>query len=449
MPRPLIAAAGAVSPYSPLTNGSVVISGGRSKNGLTCHRQIAPSLEDNSAVNAVRHLIGDNTQQGVDTPEIRYVVSASKGSKTSRTGVRKEEYPLQLAVNNMPSGDTNARADAREIDASTEKNDNEDEPRSMHIETLQMDGNGCQGPIPRQPYARRSSTESAGVIRSVSNGNFVGNRPTVKRCASDESEDEANKRDLKRSLSGMGKICEPRKFPGERRSSADLEECVIVTERQPKKRGRRKKCEVLAAQLQEASRAAEMGGPQSAEDVRRVGRDKKPYDPWADRKASGQPFVQDGPCFALLDVTSKKFPKCSSCRLNDEVNECRFSEFRKLRFVGELVQVDGFTDSDDAHDSDRRIWMTTDLDPTEQLHSNLITEGNERTNTAAPFPSSAINRLDEKTAIMVLTNVGDIMCDLVRDEAQTRNVRRMEPTLKYIRIYIHVSLSFLGILSSV
>ncbi|XP_003747085.1 lysine-specific demethylase 3A [Galendromus occidentalis] len=160
---------------------------------------------------------------------------------------------------------------------------------------------------------------------------------------------------------------------------------------QPKKRGRRKKSVDPNALVKFAE------GIHAEEVTRRPVREK-PYDPWADRKASGKPFIQDGPCFGLLDVSSKKFAKCISCRsMTDENNECRFNEFRKLRFVGDMVQAEGFTDSDDATESDIRIWTTVlrESVPNNQMKS-------------AP--------MDLKTARMVLTNVGDILCGIVKQE---------------------------------
>lgn len=499
MARPLAAVSPGcgVATYTSLTNGTgcnigITGSGNAASVNLTVDSALHPAnghsnganislqslavVMDSSPMNAALRLIGDPavvTQPMVLANTARDTQRASRGqeikpqtdSTQAYTSYNKKDKPLGLTASKNDISPVTAQSingSAGTLTTTTPVTE------TMAVSTSEQQSQQHtvgMPPTARQTNGGRLSQDGAptgcvgglgarGNNGSLSNGILLppptspAPRPSVKRCAS-EDWDEANKEDLKRALGNDGRTSESAVSTGNQTTEAmcpirePSESLLGPTPPQPKKRGRRKKSEILAAEM---ARRAELGlmiggnrelrdarmndvfGGVIDGDVRRAGREKKPYDPWANRKASGRPFVQDGPCFALLDVTSKKFPKCSSCRINDEVSECRFSEFRKLRFVGDLVQVDGFTDSDDAQDSDRRIWMTADLRPNVPDAPSIgppdsaVPPETEEAHHPTPVQGAAVNRLDEKTAIMVLTNVGDIMCDLVREEAKVKNV---------------------------
>lgn len=109
-------------------------------------------------------------------------------------------------------------------------------------------------------------------------------------------------------------------------------------------------------------------------------------------KKDGKNFYQPGVCF----VIAPNLHQCIEClkqkrRQRREV-DCRFYQFRKLRYEGDKVVVAGFLDPyDDPKDVDKSIWM--------------------------PQPDKLkFKSLSVTHAILILTHVGDELCMIIAKE---------------------------------
>lgn len=132
---------------------------------------------------------------------------------------------------------------------------------------------------------------------------------------------------------------------------------------------------------------------------------KKP--PVAQLKRTGESFLQDGPCHEV----APKLAKCRECRWTPSQRSrdvpnifCRFYAFRRLRYTknGQLAAA-GFSDPrvDPAPD-DLRLWL--------------------------PDPSDPPTDLDLDMAKILLEEVGDEFCKLLRQESDSAAAHSTGPT---------------------
>lgn len=124
-------------------------------------------------------------------------------------------------------------------------------------------------------------------------------------------------------------------------------------------------------------------------------------------------FCQPGVCFKI----APNLDKCKEClkhvrkmkikRTSDEV-ECRFFQFRKLKYVNDELMVAGFLNPEsDPADVDRSIWM-----PNADKRFKVSCSELYATNAKA-FNQQTMAAQD---AIMILTHVGEQLCPLLKKE---------------------------------
>lgn len=107
-------------------------------------------------------------------------------------------------------------------------------------------------------------------------------------------------------------------------------------------------------------------------------------------------FGQPGVCFRI----APKLDNCKECkkfnnnrRMERKEIECRFYKFRKLRFVGDEIEVVGFLDPfKDPVEVDRNIWM------------------------ASAEKNSRFKSLSVDDSRLILTHVGEQLCQLIEEE---------------------------------
>lgn len=116
-------------------------------------------------------------------------------------------------------------------------------------------------------------------------------------------------------------------------------------------------------------------------------------------KKRDENFFQPGVCYQI----APKLDHCKECWLRTKKRaqqrevDCRFYQFRKLRFNGEEIEVDSFANPDtDPFEIDRNIWLPYVEKQGKQKFSH--------------------HKTSPQNARMILTHVGDEFCKLIEKE---------------------------------
>lgn len=124
-------------------------------------------------------------------------------------------------------------------------------------------------------------------------------------------------------------------------------------------------------------------------------------------------FCQPGVCFQI----APNLNKCKEClkylrkkvtkRQGDEV-ECRFFQFRKLKYENDVLEVAGFLNPEsDPAEVDRSIWMPIADKRFKVSYLNLL---------SAHAKSYIPQTMAAQDALFILTHVGEQLCPLLKKE---------------------------------
>ncbi|XP_063708531.1 lysine-specific demethylase 3A isoform X2 [Culicoides brevitarsis] len=229
----------------------------------------------------------------------------------------------------------------------------------------------------------RETSNSNNVQSNSNNNKDETNESNEQKDASGsdiESESEKNSDTDKESVSGKSDSGTKRINNGTRHS--------VTSRNEPRKRGRKPKLIKEEINLKKKQIIAA------------VKAENDPFckPPIAQLKKTGEPFLQDGPCFEV----APKLAKCRECRLTPSQRFktvasnifCRFYAFRKLKYNknGQLA-IAGFSDPiHDPKEDDLKLWVP-DVD--------------------SPPPD-----LDLQVARFLLAQVADQFCDLLHQEKE-------------------------------